>query len=545
MTFAGRDISRTDLAVLPVLVVVFVLFALRYSWFALDDAFITLRYSQHLAAGHGIVWNVGADPVEGYTSTLFMAIATVPHLLGIDPMVFLDALSVGAGVALIVGVYRYGLVAGASRHLTIVAAAALAVNPASALLAVQGLGTVVAMVFPFLAAVYGIKIARQVTRRDVLVLACVLVLGTLARPGLGVFAAVLMVSLAIYVYRERGLQPARTFVGYGVPIPVVAGALYLLGRRAYFGHWFPNPFYVKSDGGMFSTIGITYVAGFLSVVVGVVIILAVADVLYRDRDDERLFQVLPVAAATGTFLALWFFIDPMQGYFWRFQMPVLPAILVVVLYVAGRSRVDRGRLFYADRIDGDTVAQLLVVALLLTGVLFPLHALDDTEVFIESHDHVVRANVGESLEPLGGEDYRMFVTESGAIPYYSGWTASDSHGLNSEEIAHDGLTVSYLESYSPDLVVLQSGFEPGMLQKKSSVTATYLNDSDYDLVAVIQNSNAYLYALVDRDSAGYTEISCSLLHVDGVSYMPRDVAVELADSDVRASPITRSDCDDF
>ncbi|MDH3227755.1 MAG: hypothetical protein OEM67_11810, partial [Thermoleophilia bacterium] len=30
-----------------------------------DDAYITLRYSRHLAQGMGLVWNVGETPVEG------------------------------------------------------------------------------------------------------------------------------------------------------------------------------------------------------------------------------------------------------------------------------------------------------------------------------------------------------------------------------------------------------------------------------------------------------------------------------------------------
>src|SRR5262245_54181998 len=42
----------------------------RYGAFTLDDTFITLRYSQNLAEGHGLLWNPGAAPVEGYTSPL-------------------------------------------------------------------------------------------------------------------------------------------------------------------------------------------------------------------------------------------------------------------------------------------------------------------------------------------------------------------------------------------------------------------------------------------------------------------------------------------
>ena len=41
-----------------------------------DDAMISMRYGQHLAQGHGLVWNIGEAPVEGFTNpgwTLWMA----------------------------------------------------------------------------------------------------------------------------------------------------------------------------------------------------------------------------------------------------------------------------------------------------------------------------------------------------------------------------------------------------------------------------------------------------------------------------------------
>ena len=42
----------------------------------IDDAMISMRYAKHLAQGHGLVWNIGEPPVEGFTNfgwTLYMA----------------------------------------------------------------------------------------------------------------------------------------------------------------------------------------------------------------------------------------------------------------------------------------------------------------------------------------------------------------------------------------------------------------------------------------------------------------------------------------
>src|SRR5688572_10431188 len=42
-----------------------------------DDAMISMRYAQHLAQGHGLVWNIGESPVQGFTNpgwTFYMAL---------------------------------------------------------------------------------------------------------------------------------------------------------------------------------------------------------------------------------------------------------------------------------------------------------------------------------------------------------------------------------------------------------------------------------------------------------------------------------------
>jgi arabinofuranosyltransferase len=47
-----------------------------------EDAAMIMRYSQHLAGGHGIVWNIGEAPVDGATDFLFMAAAAALIKLG-------------------------------------------------------------------------------------------------------------------------------------------------------------------------------------------------------------------------------------------------------------------------------------------------------------------------------------------------------------------------------------------------------------------------------------------------------------------------------
>jgi len=54
-----------------------------FNHFPVDDAFITFRYSQHLADGLGPNWN-STGHVEGYTSFLWMALLAALSKAGLD-----------------------------------------------------------------------------------------------------------------------------------------------------------------------------------------------------------------------------------------------------------------------------------------------------------------------------------------------------------------------------------------------------------------------------------------------------------------------------
>jgi len=64
--------------------------------FTTDDSFITFRYAQNLAAGHGPTFNAGGPPIEGYTSVLWMLVMAVPHWVGWDAVLFSKVVGIAA-----------------------------------------------------------------------------------------------------------------------------------------------------------------------------------------------------------------------------------------------------------------------------------------------------------------------------------------------------------------------------------------------------------------------------------------------------------------
>lgn len=85
-----------------VAVILFVLMLL-YVWnFTVDDAFISFRYSEHLANGFGLLWNIGQPPVEGYTNFLWVVIIAVPFLLKLDPIISTKIIGLSSVLGIII-----------------------------------------------------------------------------------------------------------------------------------------------------------------------------------------------------------------------------------------------------------------------------------------------------------------------------------------------------------------------------------------------------------------------------------------------------------
>jgi len=91
-TKAETSSRRARLIVVAAAVVFYALFIFRTSftvsgtrYFVLfEDAMISMRYARHLADGHGLVWNIGEPPIEGFTNLLWVLWMSVAHKLGLS-----------------------------------------------------------------------------------------------------------------------------------------------------------------------------------------------------------------------------------------------------------------------------------------------------------------------------------------------------------------------------------------------------------------------------------------------------------------------------
>jgi hypothetical protein len=207
--------------------------AWRFLGLASDDMFITYRYAQNLAAGHGLVFNPGervfgvSDPgVAALLGAASWATGIAPHLLG---TVLTWAAAAAIGAALV----RAGAIGGRRAEGL---AAALWISAAPFFWAAQGSGPVVALALVLWSAL--LLPARPLAAGALAGLA------VWARPDAGLAVAIL------FLLDLAPLDPARRSLGRTARFAATAAAIVLAGAAAAwlaFGTLIPNAVAAKRE----------------------------------------------------------------------------------------------------------------------------------------------------------------------------------------------------------------------------------------------------------------------------------------------------------
>ncbi|MET0343236.1 MAG: hypothetical protein ABW252_19665 [Polyangiales bacterium] len=237
-------------AVLIATAVVYAVFALRNSFvhegtrlFTLfDDAMISMRYAKNLADGHGLVWNPGEAPVEGYTNFLWTLWMTVLHWLPVQPSLGV----VVSGCAILLGhllvVHRLALRVGGSSEVATVAVAVIASNYALLFWTLRGFEVGVLALLIDAALLCILSDGPRVRR--VLVAALLLSAAVLTRTDALVSTGVVAAALVARMPTRRGLVLATCLLA------CVLATLFLHTwfRLTYYGAPLPNTYYLKMEG---------------------------------------------------------------------------------------------------------------------------------------------------------------------------------------------------------------------------------------------------------------------------------------------------------
>ncbi len=215
-----------------------------------DDAYITFRYSKHLAEGYGFgAWNTSGPPVEGYTSPLWMLLLAGASALGIGLPLASKTIGILSHLALVAAFLGWPsriarhedpvLEPIRSKRVMQTAGLLLALNLPMSWYATSGMETTL------FAALFGITLAGVFLSAPPFIVASSTVLLVAARPE-GVVGALLCAWIAQNLAPKDGNRPPLVRPILGAIIIAVIGLIAY--RLAVFGELLPNTYWAKSGG---------------------------------------------------------------------------------------------------------------------------------------------------------------------------------------------------------------------------------------------------------------------------------------------------------
>jgi hypothetical protein len=503
------DRSRAiDIAVSMFLVLFVLLFAFRLFDFSIkpfEDAAILMRYADHLAQGHGIVWNIGEAPVDGATDFLFMVLIAGLAKIGVSVESavrytgflshILTVLVVYCGLR---SLYRTRI------WLALVCALYCAVGPGLYYVAAY-FGTPFFALFASVTWYVALMIIRDgETHPKAALFATASLLTALVRPE-GVILSGLMLVAIVYV---RGLKKSPLAIGYYLGVFGIAGGAYFIWRWRYFGYPLPNAFYKKRGGHFyFDSLKRSYLN--LIKLCLPFLPLFIAGLYTRRTRRLTVAFALPIIGFASAFVLL----SNEMNFGARFQYALMPIVLLSWPPLLAGIKEDIRLPVWPEL---NRRKRFMIVAL---GVALALGVLGFQNRVGRGGKryHDGRYDVAMMLAEYRDQNYTIATTESGLLPFYSRWRAFDTWGLSDQWIAHyNGITSQYLESRNPHLIVFHERSAP--LSQPSSRTIEwndmidtlrdYAQHNDYVLAAVFGDSphDTHSY-FVRRDFADSQEIA--------------------------------------
>lgn len=214
-----------------------------------DDANIFFVYARNLADGHGFVYNVGGERVEGFTSLLWVLISAGFFRFSAGPEVFLILLNVIFAIAANVVVILYLYKALGNRvNLLLLAAYLVFLALVPDYIAWVTLPLMETGLWAFLlvtTAIMVLMIRVDSGKIYPLLLSALIGLLLLVRPEAVVWGLVFILLAGLQVFLLSNLRSAVKFMVLPAGTYLATLISLTVFRLAYFGYPFPNTYYAK------------------------------------------------------------------------------------------------------------------------------------------------------------------------------------------------------------------------------------------------------------------------------------------------------------
>jgi len=471
-----------------------------------DDAYITYRYAENLALHGELTWNVGEDPVEGYTGVVLPVLLAGAISVGVDPDLASKCIGVLSFLLGVLLLYRIGVLA-SIRPPVIAAMLVLYLTLPMMFTHVYGVlettlfGTILLAAIAFL--LQCLKPSENSDRDEVWFL-LVLLLLSLTRPEGMAFSAIATTTLFVSRWLEERRFPRSLLIRI-LLLLVLPMTAYISWRWLYYGSLLPNTYYAKlpiHEPGRISIIA--YSPGFwhrylaLPVYSGLLVALGYLLALKKPRSED---SPLMERAVASTLIALMVFLAivaiqydrslAIMRYSYRFFVPFYASLLLVIGMMANGG--FKGLLMDASRWRIIRWIPLVLAATLLTAQVYRhVKYLFPEIVFAEGYQQLIRDEhkaAGLFLrEHIPETEWLIVNADAGATSYFSRLKTVDYGRLNDKALARQLLTlrekVDHFFSYDPGAAIFTSVAADSV--ENSELITAILSDSRLDRYSLAQ-----------------------------------------------------------
>ncbi|WP_133137388.1 protein LphB [Legionella rowbothamii] len=467
-------------SIIAVLAIYLFLFQVQAIWpFTIDDMYISLRYAKNWALGNGLLWNVHAPPVEGYSNFSFVVLAAFALSLKVDPVIVLKAAGV---LGLFFTCFFLYLITRFwfEQRSALLPCIALLFYKGQIIWAVSGLETALYQAF-ICGSVYfcfrGMGYQHYPKTRGepqgyafILAGLC-LTLAGLTRPEAPALMVLFFILLCWDRPQEGGISYWRGIILFTLTLAIFF-IPYFSWRFFYFGYLFPNSVYCK---GVTKAFSLSLDFNYLKLIWPFALLALIACIKIPDK--RYYFLWLPSLA----YLLMLADADPIVAFDNRLFLPALALLLPLAL---------QGVNWIASQYVQNSSLALNVLFLGIALMFIPKMSLLDYRYFSQNPQkgERLREEVIQWLKANTKPGWDVVLADSGMIPYYSDLNFIDSYCLNNLAMGHSFAKQRYeqfcreIMQRKPDIIILTSLVEQGRV---------IYTPSDLCLASALKKQNDY------------------------------------------------------
>ena len=460
LSYSGVKKNNIYLIAFVIILLIFITHSIYLSVVA-EDAFISFRYAKNLVNGFGLVWNIGDQPIEGYTNFLWIMLCSIGLLLNLELTNYAQLLGILSGIITLIYVYKIGKnVLHYKTEFALIPCLILAVSGPFATWASSGMETNLFTLFIVGSIYYELNFWLNHKRNSLIFLFLFLLLATLTRPEGLIFFLILFVFHLVKIKKEKTSVQFKQSILAAFIFFIIPFLVYSSWRFAYFGYLLPNTYYAKTGGGIFQWLrGLAYLFYFcLHFLLPAIPLLTILVWISFDKiklkvfaqefrrlisNDERTYVIFIIL-----FLCLFYSVyiiyvggDYMAMY--RFFVPILP---LIYLLITECFRI----IFNQASSNSKRNFSLILLIVFFLGTIIQSTPLDHyifarpirqhgqyQGVLIERWHSNRLTTIGKFFNNYKKSSDESIATDAiGAISYYSGLKVYDYHGLVDPYIAH-------------------------------------------------------------------------------------------------------------